>query len=493
MKYFPTGTQMRDADMFTIEKIGIPSLVLMERAALEVVNALQEYDLTKILVVCGSGNNGGDGYAIARLLYLQGYAVEIYFVGNDSSRSEENRKQKEISEYYRIPFVEELIDKNYSVIIDAVFGTGLKRNLEGVYLDTIEKMNRLSGLKVAVDIPSGINDTTGEVMGGALKADMTVAIAFAKRGTILYPGAEYSGKIVIGDIGITQDTLFSEHVLTYGFEFDDLKKLYPKRNANSHKGTFGKVLLVVGSKGMSGAAYLCAKTVYEVGAGLVQIYTTEDNRIILQELLPEAIISTYNDYDEAKMKELLKWADVIGIGSGLGQSDVAVKLVRQTLASATCPCIIDADALNIIAEHTEWLKECKTKVVLTPHMKEMSRLLQCSVAELTQERVSILTKYASEYPVTCVLKDARTLVVTDGRDMYLNVSGNSAMAKAGSGDVLVGVITGIAAQRVELHDAASLGVYLHGLAGDLARDKNGQYSVLASDIADGVGEILKQI
>lgn len=493
MRYFPTGMQMRDADMFTINQIGLPSMVLMERAALQVVDCLKDCDLSKILVVCGSGNNGGDGYAVARLLYLQGHDVEICFVGNDASRSEENRTQKEIADYYKLPMSAQLADKNYSVVIDAIFGTGLKRKIEGQYFDTIQALNHMSGFKVSIDIPSGVNDTDGSVMGIAFEADMTVAIAFAKRGLIFYPGAELAGKIKVVDIGITEDTLSREHVLTYGYDFDDLRSLYPKRKVDSHKGSFGKVLLVVGSTGMSGAAYLCAKAVYEVGAGLVQIYTHEDNREILQKLLPEAIISTYIEYDETKLQALLKWADVIGIGCGLGQSATSIQMVEQTLKSSVCPCIVDADALNILSEHMDWLEECKQKVILTPHMKEMSRLLNCHVSEIIEDRVNILSAFTKRYSVTCVLKDARTLVATANREMYLNVSGNSAMAKAGSGDVLAGIITGIAAQNADTYNAACLGVYLHGLAGDSARNKKGEYSVLASDIAENIGEVLKQI
>lgn len=493
MKFFPTGRQMKEADEYTIHKIGLPSMVLMERAALSVVEYLEGKELSKILVVCGSGNNGGDGYAIARLLHLKGHHVEICFVGNDVSRSEENRRQKAIAEYYQIPVVKQVEEKGYTVIIDAIFGTGLKRDIEGIYFDVISKLNRMSGLKVSVDMPSGVHDATGEVMGIAFKADMTIAIAFVKRGLVFYPGADYAGDILVGDIGITEDAIPRDDVLTYGYGIKDLKNKFPKRKANSHKGNYGKTLLIAGSKGMSGAAYLCARAAYEVGTGLVQVYTSEDNRIILQELLPEAIISTYNEYDEKQLQELLAWADVVGIGSGLGKSETAVQIVKETLEKANCPCVVDADALNIISEHMDWLKNCKQDIILTPHMKEMSRLLNCSVKELAEQRVSVLTDFVSMYPVTCVLKDARTLVATKERDLYVNLSGNSAMAKAGAGDVLTGVITGIVAQKIECHEAASLGAYVHGIAGLVAKDKKGKYAVLASDIIDGIGEVLKQI
>lgn len=495
MRYLPTGKQMQDADLYTIKQIGIPSLVLMERAALQVVEKMEaeDLDLSKVLVVCGSGNNGGDGYAIARLLFLKGHSVEIYFAGNEASRSVENRKQKKIADFYKIPIAETISDKDYSVIVDSIFGTGLKRNIEGKYFEVIQELNRMAGLKVAVDIPSGIHDATGKVMGIAFCADMTVAIAFAKRGMMLYPGAEYAGKVLIGEIGITEHALSKEEILTYHFEKEDISKIFPKRRADSHKGMYGKVLLIVGSKGMSGAAYLCAKAAYSVGAGLVQIYTSEDNRVILQQLLPEAIFSTYNEFDKTQLVQLLQWADVVGIGCGLGKNKVSEQLVQYTLKHVSCPCIVDADAINILSEQTEWMKNIKENMIFTPHMKEMTRLLNCSVKELAEERFDRLCAFAKQYPAVFVLKDSRTLVAKCNEKVYLNLTGNAAMAKAGAGDVLAGMITGIAAQKTETYMAACLGVYLHGLAGDAARDKKGKYSVFASDIIEGVSEILKNI
>lgn len=486
---------MRDADLYTIQEVGIPSLVLMERAALGVVDCIEKecLDFSRVLVVCGSGNNGGDGYAIARLLHLKGIMVDIFFVGKEESRSEENRVQKKISDYYKINVVESISEKEYSLIIDAIFGTGLKRNIEGKYAEIISVLNEMDAYKVAVDIPSGINDTTGEVMGVAFQANMTVAIAFVKRGMIFHPGFMYSGKIVTVDIGITEDALNDDERLTYGFELDDLKVLFPKRQQNSHKGTYGKVLMIVGSKGMSGAAYLSAKAAYAVGAGLVQIYTSEDNRVILQQLLPEAIVTTYQEYNEKELDALIEWADMVGIGSGLGKNDVSKSLVKRTLEKVKNVCVIDADALNIIAEDVSLKQYLSKNMILTPHMKEMSRLLGCTVKELAENRMELLKDFVSEYAVTCVMKDARTLVSDGTSQIYLNLSGTAAMAKAGAGDVLTGMIAGIAGLRKDSYNSACVGVYLHGLAGERARDKRGNYSVLASDIIDGISEVLKEI
>ena len=494
MIYLPTGEQMRRADLYTIEEIGVPSMVLMERAALEVVRCMEEeqLDFRKVLVICGSGNNGGDGYAIARLLHLKGHDVTIFFAGNSQKRSEENAQQAKIAAHYEIPVITNLGTEEYSVIIDALFGTGLKREITGHYREILCSVNQMTGEKVAVDLPSGIHDTTGAQMGIAFCADLTVAIAFPKRGLFLQEGNVCAGKILTGDIGISSET-FSEGTVTFGYEKQDLFLGFPKRKKNSHKGSYGKVLMIAGSKGMSGAAYLSAKAAYAVGAGLVQIYTHEENRVILQQLLPEAIITTYDTFDSEQLEKLIQWADLIGIGCGLGKSDTAERVMQYTLERALVPCVVDADGINILSKHMEWIEETNALIVLTPHMKEMSRMLQCSVKELIEQRMERLHAFVERYKVVCVLKDARTLVAKEHRNTYLNLSGNAAMAKAGSGAVLAGVIVGILAQQCEPYTSACLGVFLHGLAGDMARDKKGAYSVLASDLVAEISSVLKNI
>ena len=494
MIYLPTGEQMRRADLYTIEEIGVPSMVLMERAALEVVRCMEEEQLVfrKVLVICGSGNNGGDGYAIARLLHLKGHDVTIFFAGNSQKRSEENAQQAKIAAHYEIPVITNLGTEEYSVIIDALFGTGLKREVTGHYREVLCSVNQMAGKKVAVDLPSGIHDTTGARMGIAFCADLTVAIAFPKRGLFLQEGNVCAGKILTGDIGISSET-FSEGTVTFGYEKQDLFLGFPKRKKNSHKGSYGKVLMIAGSKGMSGAAYLSAKAAYAVGAGLVQIYTHEENRVILQQLLPEAIITTYDTFDSEQLEKLIQWADLIGIGCGLGKSDTAERVMQYTLERALVPCVVDADGINILSKHMEWIEETNAMIVLTPHMKEMSRMLQCSVKELIEQRMEKLHAFVERYKVVCVLKDARTLVAKEHQNTYLNLSGNAAMAKAGSGDVLAGVIVGILAQQCEPYTSACLGVFLHGLAGDMARDKKGAYSVLASDLVAEISSVLKNI
>ncbi len=495
MKYILTGKQMQSADKYAIEKIGIPSMVLMERAALCVVETMEKerLDFKNVLVVCGPGNNGGDGYAVARILHLKGHKVSLYFVGDENKRTTENLQQYKITQYYKIPVKQTLQEEDYTIIIDAVFGTGLSRNIEGEYRNILEQLNQMSGTKVAIDIPTGLHDKTGDVLGIAFKADFTVALAYAKLGHVLEAGNLHVGKLFIVDIGISTEALPSNEKLAYCYDYEDFRCEFPKRIANSHKGTCGKILLIVGSQGMSGAALLCARAAYTVGAGLVRIYTPEENREILQKLLPEAMITAYTEYDEAQLEELLRWSSVVGIGCGIGMSELARKITDYTIRNAKAPCVVDADALNLIATDIKSLREAKQPIILTPHMKEMARLLDCEVSELKERKMEMLETFCEKYNVTCVLKDARTLVGCNKEDFFLNITGNSALSKGGTGDVLCGMITGILAQKKELYASACLGVYLHGLAGELASEKKGQYSVLAGDVIDYIGEILKQI
>ena len=493
MRYLPDGEQMKLADTYTIRDVGIPSEVLMERAALQTVAVMEErgIDTSAPLIVCGSGNNGGDGFAIARLLYEKGKKPEILFAGRETSLSTECRLQKEIDERLGIPVFTSFPGKEYTVIIDAVFGVGLSRDVSGAYLEVIRKMNESSGQKVAVDIASGICSRTGRVLGDAFRADLTVAMACAKTGSVLYPGAKYSGTVVAVPIGIDPGYFRNDDGVCFTFERGDLPDLLPERRADSHKGSCGKVLMITGSTGMAGAAFLSASAAYTAGAGLVQIYTAEENRMILQQLLPEAVMSCYDHFDRTKLDSLLDWADVVCIGCGLGQSTVSEKLLEHTLMSVKVPCVVDADGLNLLARNPELLEQVHAPVILTPHMMEMSRLTGMPVKEISADRTGQARAFAGRYPAVCVLKDARTVVAKRGMPCFVNLAGNSAMAKAGSGDVLAGVISGLLAQGLDDFHAAAAGVFLHACGGDAARDEKGEYSVSARDLIAGIGVCLK--
>ncbi len=487
---------MKAADQYTIQKLGVPSLELMERAAAACVRYMKDKygNLSGVCVVCGTGNNGGDGFAIARMLRDDGYDAEAVLIGNRDRCTPECKEQIRRFESSGGIVGNEFEEKEYSIIVDALFGVGLSRDVGGRYLEVVKAMNECPAKKFAVDIPSGICADTGNVLGIAFRADDTVTFQNEKFGMKVYPGKEYAGNIVAADIGINDKTLAEDNNTACMLEEPDYRKLMPVRREDSNKGTYGKALIIAGSKGMSGAAYFNAKSAYLTGAGLVQIYTAEENRGILQQLLPEAIITSYERYEEEELNTLLRWADVICIGSGIGRSEISEKILETTLKNATVPCVIDADGLNLMALHPEYFEAVKHRdYIITPHMKEMSRLTGMDVDEIKSDRLKVLRDYTDRNKVTCVLKDSRTVIGSYGHRPVLNLSGNSAMAKAGSGDILAGVITGILAQTRDCRDAAVLGTYIHGRTGDHARDQRGNYSVLAEDIMLHIGTAMNRL
>lgn len=494
MERILSGKQMKSCDQNTICQIGIPSLVLMERAALTVVEEMYRanFDLTSVLVLCGSGNNGGDGFAIARILDERGVPVTVAFVGKDSSMSGETGIQRKICETCKIKIVSNSMEGEYTTIVDAIFGIGLSRPVAGNYAEVIEWINHQQAKVVAADIPSGICADTGKVMGTAVKADLTVTFAYRKPGQILYPGTQYCGTVICRGIGILQERLEDEVPELFSYSKEDLEKI-PCRNPYSNKGTFGKVLLIAGSEGMSGAACLAALAAYRSGCGLVRVFTPECNRAVIQTYLPEAIVTAYDSegFPLKKLEEVLSWADVTGIGPGLGTQECSAQILEYVLKNFKKPLVIDADGLNMLAHNKAPLRDRNGPVILTPHIGEMMRLLDVSKEAVLENIMETAKQFAKKYGVICALKDART-IVSDGEKTYINESGNSGMATGGSGDVLTGVICGLLAQGMQPFEGAAVGVYLHGLAGDAARVKKGAYAVLASDIADGVGAVLRE-
>ncbi len=497
MQLWVNAAQMKAADQYTIQKLGVPSLELMEHAAQACVQVLEDekVDLSHVCVVCGSGNNGGDGFAIARILQNNRYSVETFCVGNPEHYTEETQEQMHRLQEcggkitYGMPQ-----EDSYSVVIDAVFGVGLSRKVEGRYRQVIEQMNRMRGTKFAVDIPSGLSATTGCILGCAFKADYTVTFQLKKIGLELSQGRTMAGRVIVPDIGISTDSICEDQEIVRTAGKDIYRKMLPDRPEDSNKGTYGRLLVIAGSKGMAGAAYLNAHAAYMTGAGLVRVYTSSDNREILQTLLPEAIITTYEEYNKEELLSLLTWADSVCIGSGLGMSRLSEKILKTVIEYVKVPCLIDADGLNLLAENKNYLNQmAERRFVITPHMKEMSRLTGTPVEELKADRIQILKDFISRYRITCVLKDSRTLIASEEKGIRMNLTGNSAMAKAGSGDVLAGVISGWMVQGKEAEDAAELGTYIHGLSGDLAKFEKGVYSVMARDLIEYISKALMKL
>lgn len=492
MEYLLTSQQMKDLDGDTILRIGIPSVVLMERAALSVVNEITQTCKTrdKILVVCGCGNNGGDGIAIGRMFHLQGSAVRIVLIGDSNKASSETKRQIEIAQKYGIKINNTFDEVEYNVIVDSIFGIGLTRTVEGIYQEAIQFINHSFGYKVAVDIPSGISSDTGKVMGCAVKADLTVTFAYKKLGHILYPGKEYCNQIVVKDIGVYGA---KDICSTFSYNKDDLMKI-PQRMDYSNKGTYGKVLIIAGSVNMAGAAYLAAISAYRIGSGLVRIVTPDENRQILQTLIPEAILTTYDEkkLDTNLLIEAINWADVIDIGPGLGMSETAKQIVECVLQNRQVPLVLDADAINLISKYESLLNYNTENIVITPHLKEMSRISGVDMTYISDNLINTASNLAQKYHFICVLKDTRTIVADYNKMVYINQSGNNGMATAGSGDVLSGIIAGLIAQHMSPFEAAILGVYIHGLAGDAAASQMGKYSMMARDIANNIKSVVHE-
>lgn len=537
MRYVLDAASMKNVDSYSINTLGIPSVVLMERAALSVTEAIESKVKgnihTDIICVCGRGNNGADGLAVARQLYLKGYNVDVYIINSHASTKEFDI-QLNIIKNLGIECINSPDFSKYGVIVDALFGNGLSRELAGearIVVDTINKCstsvrsqytqnsdNNGNRLVVAVDIPSGISASTGVVMGSAVNADITVTFGFEKIGHILYPAASYCGKIIRKDIGFAQYPDMTRDIFTY--DYRDISDMLPLRKPDGNKGTFGKALVIAGSRLYGGAAVLSSRAAARIGAGLVRTLTHISNRTAVITGNMECIVDTYDTDEECgdfvKNTETLVdkcicWADVVCIGPGLSMEESAVKLVRSVSAKKNIKKLYDADALNIIAQYkieldgsnddvdyeaggnsgnASYKDDMSDKnVVVTPHIGEMSRLTGLDIAVIKNNPIDTARTYSREHNCVCVLKDART-IVSDGERVYINMSGNDGMATGGSGDVLSGIITGLMAQGLTTFEASALGVYIHGCAGDEAALSNGKYSMVAGDIIDNIKNVL---
>lgn len=503
MKYLVDGKEMKLLDQNTTEYFGVPTVVLMEQAAMVFVQKLLEevQKINKVLVVCGTGNNGADGIGIARLLNQRGIPTSIYLTEENASihsevGSELYRLQKKIYMTYGYEVLSNITScEEYDVIIEALFGIGLSRDIEGMNRKLIAQLNTCGGYKVAVDMPAGISTDTGRILGIAFKADATITFSFGKIGHFLWPGTDYCGKVIVADMGITLDSMLNNKPHVKVAELSELSKI-GKRKAHSNKGSYGKVLIVAGSVNMAGAAMLSAKAAYRCGSGLVRVFTREENRVILQSTLPEAILSTYEGnwtLDLQNLEECVRWADAIVVGPGLGRDEVAHYIVDYLLKVTDKPMVVDADALNTIAENPgRYLKNGGNKVI-TPHLGEMARLKSCSVPDIQENLLSVATEISNQYGVTCVLKDFHTVTACWDGDCYINIAGNNGMATAGSGDVLSGIIGALLAQKATLKQAAAYGVLLHGLAGDCMVQHTGTHAMMAKDLIDGIKMVWKQV
>ena len=393
----------------------------------------------------------------------------------------------------------------WDIIVDALFGIGLSRNITGSFQKAIEYINSCKEEKksdlliAAVDIPSGINADNGQIMGSAVKADITVTFNQVKLGEILYPGCEYVGCLYVEDVGITDESFLGKEPAAFYFD-EEIKRLLPERKKDSNKGTNGKVLIIAGSKNVSGACVLAASACLRSGAGMVKVLTATENAEIVKSLLPEALIDVYEDFEPVadKLIKDMEWADAVVIGPGIGIDMKGDELLGIVLGSCKKHLVMDADALNLVSMNREYRKllaeyaVAGRKLILTPHLAEFARLYGKSVTDCKANILTYPKELAKELRCTVVCKDART-VVSDSNEkkIYINVSGNDGMATAGSGDVLSGIIGALVCLENSSFEAACLGTYIHGACGDNAAAKHGKYAMVASDIAAELEDILR--
>ncbi|MCL4491468.1 MAG: NAD(P)H-hydrate dehydratase [Nitrospirae bacterium] len=508
-----TAQEMREIDRITIEEYGIPGLVLMERAGLAVASRFRElYPSMKALVLCGSGNNGGDGLATARNLFNWGFKVHVLMLakknsmGPDCTTQYRIAKKTGISVDFRTAVTER--DLHGAAVIDAVFGAGLSRPVGKDIAGIFALLNNADVPVMSVDIPSGVSSDTGEVLGAAVRADCTVTFGLPKRGHLLYPGAGYAGKLFTEDIGFPAQLLMSDKLKINLINGEMVSGLIAPRHRNSYKGDYGHVLVVAGSRGKTGAAFMTARACLKSGSGLVTLGIPESLMDIFQSRVTEEMTLPLPDDGRGMMSEKAldvilefasKKADVIAVGPGIGVSSRTEGVMRELIQSSPAPVVIDADGLNSLSAATDTehelkavLQRAKAPVVLTPHPGEMARLLKktgSGIQDMEKERINVAASFSQETGVCLVLKGVPTVVAAPGGDVFINTSGNPGMAAAGAGDVLTGVIASLLGQGLNPVDASLSGVYLHGLSGDRAAKKKGERSMVASDIIDFLPDV----
>ncbi len=481
---------MRLSDRYTIDSLKVSGGELMMRAALGIK---EEIDVCEsVAIICGGGNNGGDGLCLAYLLISEGKFPDVYIFGKRFD-NEAKLYYDKISEYSNLYIIDGSEDySKYDVVVDAIFGTGLARNVTGIYLDTVTALNATAKNVISVDIPSGLDGNCGKVMGAAVKADKTVSINTIKSGLLLGSGKDYSGRVVNKDIGIE---IVGEKYRLIGD--DDVA--FPRRLNNSHKNTYGNVSIIAGSAKYMGAAKLAytGSVSLMAGAGLVRLATpSEYSALLVPHVVEETLYPLPSKdgmiaFDKEALTPLLA-SSAIAFGMGVGDGEEIFDILEFIVESYGGRLLIDADGLNALSKDTDVLLRKKCDIVLTPHVKEMSRLIGKEVGDVMSDPIGVAKEFAAKYSVTVLLKGASS-VITDGREVYISATGAPSMAKGGSGDVLSGVIAGILAGKLfDVTKSAYLGAYIAGKAGEEAMLTFGEYGALARDTARSVSFVMKR-
>lgn len=491
--------KMRSIDAYMMEKNQIPGVILMENAAMGVSGHIeQEYAKgARVHVFCGTGNNGGDGFAVARQLLVKGYDVKVAVAGDlekiagDAKINFDGLKATcdQMFHIAKEQQIDEILGQMgpCDVQVDALFGTGLSREITGMYRALIGKINSVKAPVVAVDIPSGISSDSGQKLGVAIRAQATVTFQYPKLGHFIYPGREYAGKLIVHKIGIDRGCPQAEKVDIAVYQKDTKALTLPKRPGNSNKGTFGTLGIIAGSHGMAGACVLAVRAALRSGAGLVCVGSSSYVVDILQHQIPQAVTrKLFEDREQVKIRpdtvdDFLAGKTAVVIGPGLGISQRAGELLEYIIASFGGKLVIDADGLNLLSRNLQMLRSRRGEIIVTPHPKEMARLMGVEVEHVVSEPVTYAVELAREYGITVLLKGSTTVVATPNGKARLLLNGNSGMAKGGSGDVLSGVIGSLCAQGISCSQSGVLGAFLCGYASDMALRQSSEYALTPLD------------
>jgi len=485
-------SQMRAIDNATINKYGIAGGVLMENAGVCVVSEVfDNTNANSFVVLCGKGNNGGDGSVVARHLYNKGKKVVLVLVANEDELLGDAKTNFNIARKIGVP-IENGLTKiakqeimNCEVIIDALLGIGTISNPRGDIAGAIEIINNADKIVFSVDVPSGINSDTGEVYNPCVKANYTVTFGLYKIGLVCYPAREYAGRVKVCDISFAKKAIDDENIKINIIE----KAQFPTRTQNTHKGSFGRVFALAGSIGFTGAAYLAVTAAMKTGCGLATLGIPYSLNNIMEQKLTEVMTLPLVEKDGMLSKDALcgikkaiLGSDAVICGCGLGNNEDIYEIITEIIKTSKTPIVLDADGINVLMGHTDILKGKNCEIIITPHIGEMARITGLSIQQIQNNTLQVAQTFATEYNIVTVLKSANTIVALPNGEAYINIYGNSGMATAGSGDVLAGIIGSLIAQGVPPMQAAKSGVYIHSRAGDLAAYKLGEHSLLATDI-----------
>lgn len=502
---------MRELDRTAIEDMGIPGIVLMENAGLRVVEVIEKYfdhqvAGKRIAVFAGKGNNGGDGLVIARHLVNKKARVKVYLLADPEAFTGDAATNMAIISKMNVPIYRlqeessltrmQIALKCADMVVDAIFGTGFRGSPRGIAGQVIKEINAAGVPVLSVDIPSGLEADTGKVKGECIKADITVTFGLPKLGLLVEPGASVTGKLVVGDISIPESVIDRAGLNMEMLTCDWCRQQLPKRQATGHKGTYGHVLVIGGSNGMTGAPVLAAQAALKSGAGLVTVAVPRSLQHLVAAQVPEALTKglpeTENEvFSQEALDDLLSLiskATAVVIGPGISREETVKSLLAAMLPKVYKPAVIDADALTLIAELND--VTLPRNVVLTPHPGEMARLLHCSTGQVQGDRLAAVRQAAEKYRATTILKGARSLIATPEGDLYINTTGNPGMATGGSGDVLAGMVGALLAQGLTLDKASAAAAFIHGWAGDEAVKETGEMGLVAGDLVRYIPKVL---